>query len=69
MDDDMILERGGTQEDIDEYARKNGADLTEADIIIDEQIRAAAKRTFNISERMSLDEMPAFFHGIDEDYG
>ena len=31
MDDEQILERGGTQRDIEEYAKQNGADLTEAD--------------------------------------
>jgi RecJ-like exonuclease len=27
MDDDKILERGGTERDIEEYAKQNGADL------------------------------------------
>ena len=31
MDDDQILMRGGTEEDIAQYARCNGADLTPAD--------------------------------------
>ena len=31
MTDDQILNNGGTQKHINEYANKNGADLTEAD--------------------------------------
>lgn len=31
MDDEQILERGGTENDIEEYAKANGADLTEKD--------------------------------------
>lgn len=40
MDDDMILERGGTQDDINRYAENNGADLTKKDIIADTVHRA-----------------------------
>jgi hypothetical protein len=40
MDDDMILERGGTQDDINRYAEHNGADLTKKDIIADVVHRA-----------------------------
>lgn len=36
MDDDMILERGGTEEDIRQYALQNGADLTAEDITIED---------------------------------
>lgn len=32
MDDQQILERGGTEEDIAEYAKSNGADLTKEDV-------------------------------------
>ena len=32
MDDEQILARGGTQEDIEAYAKQNGADLTEEDL-------------------------------------
>lgn len=32
MNDDQILERGGTEEDIENYAKQNGADLEEEDI-------------------------------------
>lgn len=32
MDDEKILNQGGTQEDIEKYAKMNGADLTEEDI-------------------------------------
>ena len=32
MDDEEILTRGGTEDDIREYARQNGADLTEEDV-------------------------------------
>jgi len=35
MDDEQILERGGTQEDINEYAKQNGADLTKEDVEMD----------------------------------
>jgi len=35
MDDEQILERGGTQEDINQYARQNGADLTKEDVEMD----------------------------------
>lgn len=31
MNDDQILERGGTEEDIKSYAESNGANLTEKD--------------------------------------
>jgi len=31
MDDDQILNRGGSEEDIEKYASKNGADLTKED--------------------------------------
>lgn len=31
MDDEQILERGGTEEDIKEYAKQNGTDLTRED--------------------------------------
>lgn len=31
MSDDEILERGGTEDDIREYAKQNGADLTKED--------------------------------------
>lgn len=40
MDDDTILERGGTQDDINRYAEHNGADLTKKDIIADTVHRA-----------------------------
>ena len=40
MDDDMILERGGDQDDINRYAEHNGADLTKKDIIEDAVHRA-----------------------------
>lgn len=33
MDDEQILERGGTEEDIREYAKANGADLTKDDVV------------------------------------
>lgn len=36
MNDEQILERGGTEEDIKKYAEANGADLTEIDVINDE---------------------------------
>lgn len=32
MDDDQIRERGGDDRDIEEYAKQNGADLTEDDV-------------------------------------
>lgn len=40
MDDDMILGRGGDQDDIERYAEHNGADLTKKDIIEDAVHRA-----------------------------
>jgi len=33
MSDDDILNKGGTQDDVDEYARQNGAELTKEDFI------------------------------------
>jgi hypothetical protein len=37
MDDEQILERGGTEEDIKQYAKEHGADLTEEDVLIEEK--------------------------------
>lgn len=31
MDDDKILQNGGSEKDIEEYAKQNGADLTKED--------------------------------------
>jgi hypothetical protein len=64
MDDEMILARGGTQEDIDSYAEHNGADLTKEDIEEDARIRAAE----GLPERMSPSEIPLFMNNFDEDY-
>jgi len=36
MDDETILARGGTEEDIKKYAEQNGADLDESDVIAEE---------------------------------
>lgn len=38
MDDDQILMKGGTEEDIEKYAKQNGADLTKEDVENDIQI-------------------------------
>lgn len=32
MDDNKILEKGGDEHDIEEYAKQNGADLTKKDV-------------------------------------
>jgi hypothetical protein len=48
MDDDMILNRGGTERDISEYARLNGADLTKEDFIkLNKQIVKRFKKEIN----------------------
>jgi hypothetical protein len=33
MDDEQIIQRGGDQSDVEEYAKSNGADLTEEDFM------------------------------------
>ena len=38
MNDEQILMMGGTQRDIDEYAKNNGADLTEEDVLAEELV-------------------------------
>lgn len=50
MDDEMILARGGTQEDIDDYAKRNGADLTREDFMIEEILKEFEKTFPSISE-------------------
>jgi hypothetical protein len=39
MNDEQILQRGGTETDIEEYAKQKGADFTETDFLKDLLIR------------------------------
>lgn len=55
MNDEQILMRGGTQKDIDNYARQNGADLTLVDLIID-RVEKEFNNKFIIEEFRSVDE-------------
>jgi len=64
MDDEIILARGGTQEDIDSYAECHGADLTKEDVAEDTRIRAFE----GLPERMSPSEIPLFMSSFDENY-
>lgn len=43
MDDEQILMRGGTQEDIDAYAKRNGADLPNQESFADKLVREAVE--------------------------
>ena len=62
MDDDMIMARGGTQEDMDAYAEHNCADLTKEDIEEDARFRAME----GLPERMSPSEIPLFMNNFDD---
>ena len=48
MDDEQIILRGGTQEDIEQYAEQNGAYMTLGDIAL-EQIVSEYRKTFCIN--------------------
>ena len=47
MNDDQIINKGGTEDDIEQYANQNGADLTKLDAFKDRLIRKISNYIVN----------------------
>lgn len=60
MNDEQILEAGGTEDDIKKYAEQNGANLSELDVLIESGIAEFDKEFNNLTQTMPPPYPPLF---------